>query len=372
MTRPVGSWRLHRLHAAALLLGTLAAMAPLEAQGGQVPPASPVRPNAAWPIKVREHVDLWLHGFALVSQDTSVVPLFRRGYRDSLIVVRNAAQRATRLDTALASLQQTMAATPQLVNAQFYAMHFTNFGTLRVSLQMLTQAKGDVRSVRDRDQGRMVALAANYFPGAAQREFGEQLSVALESESLRFFHENWLQVQRTRAPVIARADSLWRTAWFPKLAGFLRGTGQRTGEIILSPVVEGEGRAITADQATGISMVVTLPASLDRTNDVLYGIVHEAVGSFASTAVTDNITPRQKSAGVGDKLQTAAALRAGLILLQRVLPAEAEGYARFYLRVLGKPVPAAGAVAALEAAMPLHSDIIESIGRQLDLYLGGL
>ena len=352
-----------------LLLGTLLSMAPLQAQDRAV---QPMRPSGPWPIKTREHVDLWLHGFALVSHDTSVVPLFRRGYRDSLIVVRNVAQRATRLDTALASLQKTMAATPQLVNAQFYAMHFTNFGTLRVSLQLLTQVKGDVRSMRDRDQARMVALAANYFNGPAEREFGEQLSVALENESQRFFHENWLQVQRTRAPVIARADSLWRTAWFPKLAGFLRGTGQRNGEIILSPVVEGEGRTITADPTTGISMVVTLPPSLDRTTDVLYGIVHEAVGTFAAAAVSDNITPRQKSAGAGDRLQTAAALRAGLLLLQRVLPAEAEGYARFYLRVLGKPAPTARAVAALEAAMPLNSDILESIGRQLDLYLGGL
>lgn len=353
-----------------LLLGTLLVMLPLQAQDS--PAQATVRPNGPWAIKTREHVDLWLHGFALVSEDTSVVPLFRRGYRDSLIVVRNAAQRTTRLDTALASLQTTMAATPQLVNAQFYAMHFTNYGTLRVSLQLLTQVKGDVRAVRDRDQARMVALAANYFGSTAEREFAEQFSVALESESQRFFHENWLQVQRTRAPVIARADSLWRTAWFPKLAGFLRGTGQRNGEIFLSPVVEGEGRTITANPTTGISMVVTLPPSLDRTTEVLYGIVHESVGAFAAAAVSDNITPRQKSAGAGDRLQTAAALRAGLLLLQRVLPGEAEGYARFYLRVLGRPVPTAGAVAALEAAMPLHTDIVESIGKQLDLYLGGL
>ncbi len=332
-----------------------------------------VRPNGPWPIKTREHVDLWLHGYGLVTADTSQVPLFRRGYRDSMIVVRNVAQVSSRLDTSLTTLQQVLTATPALVNGQFYALHFTNFGTLRVSLQQLTQSKGDVRVIRDRDQQQLVALAANYFGTPPMREFAEQLSVGLESESQRFFHANWLETQRSRAPVLARADSLWRTAWFPKLAGFLRGSGQRNGEILVSAVVEGEGRTITTNPAAGPSMVVTLPPSLDRTAEVLYGIVHESVGTFAAAAVTENITPRQKSAGMADRLQTAAALRAGALLLQRTLPGEVEGYARFYLRVMGRPLPAAGtALAALEAALPLPQDMLETMNKQLDLFLGGL
>ena len=258
------------------------------------------------------------------------------------------------------------------MNGQFYALHFTNYATLRISLQQLTQAKGDVRTVRDRDLQQMVALAANYFGTDVMREFAEQLSVGLESESLRFHHANWLEMQRRRGPVLARADSLWRTTWFPRLAAFLRGTGQRTGEIIVSPVVEGEGRTIVTDPATGPSMVVTLPPSVDRTAEVLYGIVHEAVGALAAAAVTDNITPRQKRAGVGDRLQSAAAIRAGALVLQRTLPGELDGYARFYLKVLGKPAPSGNAVAALEAVLPLPQDVLDTIVKQLDLYLGGL
>lgn len=353
----------------ALLSAVLAPRVIAQERGG----AAVVRPNGPWPIKTREHVDLWLHGYALVTADTSLVPLFRRGYRDSMIVVRNVAQVTSRLDTSLMALQQTLVATPPLVNGQFYALHFTNFGTLRVSLQQLTQSKGDVRSIRDRDQQQMVALAANYFGTQPMRDFAELLSVGLESESQRFFHANWLEVQRSRAPVLARADSLWRTVWFPRLAGFLRGTGQRNGEIIVSAVVEGEGRTITSNPTAGSSMVVTLPPSVDRTAEVLYGIVHEAVGTFAATAVTENITPRQKSAGMGDRLQTAAVLRAGAMLLQRTLPAEVEGYARFYLRVMGRPLPASGtALSALETALPLPQEMLDTMNKQLDLYLGGL
>lgn len=353
----------------ALLSALLAPPVAGQERGG----AAVVRPNGPWPIKTREHVDLWLHGYALVTADTSQVPLFRRGYRDSLIVVRNVAQVTSRLDTSLMALQQTLAATPPLVNGQFYALHFTNFGTLRVSLQQLTQSKGDVRAIRDRDQQQLVALAANYFGTQPMRDFAELLSVGLESESQRFFHANWLEVQRSRAPVLARADSLWRTVWFPRLAGFLRGTGQRNGEIIVSAVVEGEGRTITSNPTAGPSMVVTLPPSVDRTAEVLYGIVHEAVGTFAATAVTENITPRQKSAGMGDRLQTAAVLRAGAMLLQRTLPAEVEGYAWFYLRVMGRPQPGSGtALSALEAAQKLPQEMLDTMNKQLDLYLGGL
>lgn len=355
---------------AAFAIAALLWQAPAQAQ--QDRPAAP-RPGGPWPIKTREHVDLWLHGFALLSEDTSQVPLFRRGYRDSMIVVRNSVRQTSRLDSTRVALQATLAATPKLLNAQFYALHFTNFGTLRVSLQLLSQVKGDVRAVRDRDQQQFVALASNYFSTAPEREFAEQFSVALESESLRFFHANWLETQRARGAVLARADSLWRSLWFPKLSPFLRGTQQRTGEIIVSSVVEGEGRTIAADPAVGTSMVVTLPPSVDRTVEMLYAIVHEATGSFAAAAVTENITPRQKAAGAGDRLQTAAALRAGLMLLQRTLPSEVEGYARFYLRQLGKPQPTAGtAAAALEAAMPLSADILETMTKQLDLFLGGL
>jgi hypothetical protein len=354
----------------ALVIGAFLGLAlPVMAQPrGSQPPVA----NGPWPIKVREHVDLWLHGYAMVSDDTTQVPLFRRGYRDSLIVVRNVAQVSSPLDAAMAPLQATVKANPQLVNGQFYAMHFTNFATLRISLQQLMQAKGDVKGVRNRDDQQRVALGANYFPGEALRTFADRLSAALEGESERFYHANWLETQRRRAPVLARADSLWRSAWFPKLAGFLRGTGQRMGEIIVSPVVEGEGRTITVDPTVGQSMVVTLPPSVDRTVEVLYGVVHEAVGAFAAAAVTENITPRQKSAGVGDQMQSAAAIRGGAMLLQRTLPADVEGYARFYLKVMGKPVPAANALAALEAAAPLPQDVLDTMAKQLDLYLGGL
>src|SRR5262245_44996913 len=38
-----------------------------------------------WPVVTREHVDLWLHGFAMLTSDTARVPFFQRGYRQRML-----------------------------------------------------------------------------------------------------------------------------------------------------------------------------------------------------------------------------------------------------------------------------------------------
>src|SRR4051812_2825830 len=55
-------------------------------------------PNVIWPVKTREHVDLWLHGFALLQEDTTFVPFFKRGYSTNMIVLKNRANVVTQLD----------------------------------------------------------------------------------------------------------------------------------------------------------------------------------------------------------------------------------------------------------------------------------
>src|SRR5881397_2127635 len=64
-----------------------------------VMPSSQTNSTATrWPIKTREHVDLWLHGFAMLQEDSTLVPFFRRGYRDQMIVLKNRANVITQLD----------------------------------------------------------------------------------------------------------------------------------------------------------------------------------------------------------------------------------------------------------------------------------
>src|SRR6202162_2011509 len=87
-------------------------------------------PNAVWPIKTREHVDLWLHGFALLQEDTTFVPFFKRGYSTNMIVLKNRANVVTQLDANRDRLRARLAVNPQLVNAQFVPLSFASWTDL--------------------------------------------------------------------------------------------------------------------------------------------------------------------------------------------------------------------------------------------------
>src|SRR6476469_10645501 len=86
--------------------------------------------NAIWPIKTREHVDLWLHGFALLQEDTTFVPFFRRGYGSDMIVLKNRANVVTQLDANRDRLRSRLAVNPQLINAQFVQLSFSSWTEL--------------------------------------------------------------------------------------------------------------------------------------------------------------------------------------------------------------------------------------------------
>src|SRR6202165_4089101 len=87
-------------------------------------------PNAIWPIKTREHVDLWLHGFAMLQEDTTFVPFFKRGYSTDMIVLKNKANVVSQLDANRDKLRARLALNPQLVNAQFVPLSFATWTDL--------------------------------------------------------------------------------------------------------------------------------------------------------------------------------------------------------------------------------------------------
>ena len=87
-------------------------------------------PSIIWPIKTREHVDLWLHGFAMLQEDTTFVPFFRRGYGTDLTVLKNRANVVTQLDANRDRLRARLAATPRLINAQFVPLSFSSWSDL--------------------------------------------------------------------------------------------------------------------------------------------------------------------------------------------------------------------------------------------------
>ena len=327
--------------------------------------------NGAWGIRTREHVDLWLHGFGMLADDTARVPWFRRGYRDEMVVLKNRANVTTLLDANRDRLRARFAANRNLpISGQFVALYFGNWDEVKQAASIFLQAEGNPQRASNQATAQAIALFAQSFPAAADRDWLRLFVQSLDDESGKYYHSYWVATQRERAPALARLDSLWQRVHRPRLQAFLNNTQQPNGNFLLSLPLNGEGRTIKAGDFQNI-VTVSYPATPGEALNSVYVFAHEIAGQMAATAVEDNITPNERRIGVADQLQGAAAVRAGYQLLQRTDAELASGYAQYYLRAVNAPT--SGSVESrLTAAFPLPETIAAAIGRQLDIVLGGI
>ena len=341
--------------------------------GGQTSVA-PLRPQVTtvrWPVKTRPHVDLWLHGYALLLEDSAEVPLFDRGYRDRMTVAKNARNLYTGFDSASRQLRTTLRARPALEGAQFLALYFGSWDELQQAMGYFLKAEGDPARASNRDVQGIVAFLAQQFPRAEDRDWAQRFVAALERERATFFHDWWLAESRQRAAGLAAADSLWQSVWRPRLQPFLNATQQQNGDLIPSVILGGEGRAVPAGKQAS-QYAVQWPRTADSAEVLLFTFAHEAVGAVVQVAVNDHLTPAQQRAGAGARLGTIGLVRGGALLVARLDPALGERYARYYLAQAGLPVPATGALAALAEAFPMPEEMLASMRRQIDLAFAGI
>ncbi|HVZ48820.1 MAG TPA: hypothetical protein VG916_08560 [Gemmatimonadaceae bacterium] len=353
----------------ALALGSCLAVAIALAPAATRGVRAQVAPRNTWPIKTREHVDLWLHGFAFVAPDSSPVPLYRAGYRDAMIVARNAASAITELDANADVLRSAIRARPNLLGAQFIPMEFGTWAELDAAMEAFIRADGDPNRA-GRNDAALVARLASVFRTKDDRDFARRFMLGLRSEREKFHHEWWLAETRRRDAALTAVDSLWRTRYRPALQSFLNHTQQRDGEVILSTVLEAEGRTVTGG-AQGNTIVVGFPERPEHAADAIYCLMHEMVGTITSAAVADNVTPAQTRSGEADKYQSLALVRGGAILAAHVGADAATAYQKFYLRATGH-ADTGDVAAAFAAAFPLPEAMLSSIERQVAVAFSGI
>ncbi|HET7456590.1 MAG TPA: hypothetical protein VFJ74_02980 [Gemmatimonadaceae bacterium] len=324
-----------------------------------------------WPVKTREHVDLWLHGFAMLQPDTTQIPFFVRGYREQLTVAKNRANVTTLLDANRDQLTRRFAVNRDLVGAQFLALYFGSWDELRQGVQLFLQANGDPNRAGSQQGALIVATFAQTFPTTADRDWLRLFTQGLEDERTKFYHSYWVAQQRDRAAALAAVDTLWQLRYRPRLQRFLNNTQQANGDFVLSLPLDGEGRTISGGKTQNL-VTVGFPATPADAREAIYAFTHEVSGALASTAVNDNTTPNDKRNGVAQRLQSAAAVRTGYLLLQRTAPDLADGYARYYLRSANASSSATDPGATLASVFPLPDPLREAIVRQLDVVLGGI
>lgn len=323
-----------------------------------------------WPIKTREHVDLWLHGFAMLQEDTTLVPFYRRGYRDQMIVLKNRANVVTQLDANREKLRARLALNPSLVNAQFVPLAFGSWDELSQVADLFLQAEGDPNRAQSREAAMAIASLAAYFQAGPDRDWLRLFIQSLRDERGRFYHSYWIGQQRERGNVLTVADSIWQNIYRPKMQAFLNNSGQANGEVLLSLPLDGEGRSQSSGKLQNV-LTVTFPDTPGQAIDAIYVIAHEAIARIANEAVTDNLTPTERRNGLADRYASAAAVRGGAMLLQKVAPELVPGYVRYYLQAARRTV-GSNPMASLAGAFPLPDAIRDAIGRQLDVVIGGI
>jgi hypothetical protein len=326
---------------------------------------APARP---WPVLTRKHVDLWLHGYALLLRDTATVPVFRRGYRAHIEALKSQRGVKTMLDVNRDQLQSRLALSPALFNGQFAPMYFASFDQMRQVINLFLQAEGNPGATNDATLRQYFAVLASSYPAAADREWLRLFSEALEDERRQFFDAYWNSENSARINYVRATDSLWQGNYRLKLQRFLNNTQQESGDLILAQTLGGEGRTVNFGSRQN-AVAVTWPERDPR--EAIYVFAHEIVSGLVTTAVNDNTTPTEQRAGVSGRYVTAGTVRAGAMLLERAAPDLAAGYTRFYLAQAG--LSTSGDInARLASTFSLPDAIRQAIERQLDVILGGI
>jgi hypothetical protein len=339
-------------------------------------PATPVTRVATqapgWRISTLEHVDLWLHGYALLTSDTGHVPFFDRGYKQQVTALKQQKNVFSQLDANRAELQARIAANPALAaNGQFLAMYFSSFQEIVNATDAFIRSSGNPRAARDPQLAQEIALLASIFRQPADRNWLRLYVQSLQDENNRFFHAYWTSEQQTRGAGYGAVSEAWSSKWFPKLSRFLNNTQQPSGQLVLSIPLGGEGRTVNDNKQSNM-IAVGFPKTVDAAPEALFAFVHEAVGQLAQEAIADNSTPAEQRSGATNEWVGNGAVRGGAVLLQRVLPDLVPDYMRFYLRTLGRTPPTGDPVAAFTAAFPLPAPILNGLTRQIDVVLGGI
>jgi hypothetical protein len=325
-----------------------------------------------WRLETLEHVDLWLHGFALLTSDTGHVPFFDRGYKQQINALKRQKNVYSSLDANLSELQARIAANPALAgNGQFIAMYFQSFQEIVNATDFFIRSSGNPRAARDPQVAQEIAILASVFRTQPDRNWLRLFVQSLQDENTRFYHAYWTGEQQARGAAYGAVSEAWSSKYYPKLSRFLNNTQQPSGQIVLSIPLGGEGRTINDGKQSNL-IAVEFPKTPEAAPEAMFAFVHEAVAELAQEAIKDNTTPAEQRSGAGEQYIGNGAVRGGAVLVQRLFPELLPDYMRYYLRALGRTVPAGDPTAAFGEAFPLPAAVLTALSRQIDVVLGGI
>lgn len=324
-----------------------------------------------WRVNTAEQIDLWLHGFALLTSDTGRVPFFARGYKQQITALKRQRNVYSLLDANQQELSSRFATNPELTNAQFLAMYFSSFQDIQRATDYFIRSGGNPRASSDPNVQREIALLAANFRTDADRKWLRLFVQSLDDESKKFYHDYWTGEQQARGAAFAQAVQQWNNQYYPKLSRFLNNTQQPTGEVVLSVVLGGEGRTVNNGRQSN-TVAVDFPKTVDAVPGFLFAFAHEAVAGVVDGVIRDNTTPAQTRSGLTSGYVGNGAVRGGALLLQRVAPELVRPYMIYYLGTAGLGGIAGDPATTFANTFPLPQSIVDAIDKQIDIVLGGI
>jgi len=331
-----------------------------------------------WPVKTRYVVDLWLHGYAMLAADTTRTPLFRRDYRDAMIVAKNSRNILTRLDENADALRHGLRVNPRLLDGMRLVLREGSWEEMGNDIAAFLTAGEDAATGKKRPSvlttwkrapheaeatTDMMSALGSVYRTDADREWLKMFALSLTDEHSKFYELYWREQQHALRPVLAAVDTEFSQRYLKQLRSYLRGAQLPTGEIVLSLPLGGEGRSILEGQH---SIAIGFPASADSSLDAVYEFAHEAVGGVAEQAVRERIAPAEFRAGAAALYESPAKVRGGAMLLQRATPDLVAGYERHYLSVAHVQLSGGDVDSLFVRAFPLRQAIIDGMDQRLD------
>ncbi len=335
----------------------LAAAALLAGCGAPQAAEQELAPVREWRIGTAEHVALWYHGLAYTARavdrptappeappapraiaDTlPPLPLYRPGYVDSMTALKRAAGVfPTELDERADEFAREFEGEAAYSALHFLPLYFRDADALFGAIRVWHQAGGDPRRVGGA-AAQAVAFLSSLFRTERQRDVVTAWANVLLTESRVFYHEYW----QAREPALTALASAVTAEWRPvadSLADFLLFARLQDGELLLVPALGPEGRIVTRGVQRPRIAIGTPPA--DRPRDALWPFIHELIYPLAAETVQEYLAPVRIRELGETAITSRAAVRAGALLVDRVLPADGAAYRRFFLEGAGYEPPA--------------------------------
>lgn len=353
---------------AAAVLVISACGLPAAQEGGVIPQAETRPVVEEWRFGTREHLGLWYHalGFVLPANDSMPLPIFGRAERDAAIAAaRRAGIGRTPIEQAADSIAREFAGSSRYDQLQFLPLYFDNLDALLNGIALFQQTDGNPQRAGSQQGAEAVALLGNMFTTARQRRWVGEFARVIRQEHEAYYQGWWRERERTLRPLADSASAVWQRL-LPSLAPLMQNLQLRGGEVLLTPSLGAEGRTVTT---RALLRAAVGTAEGMSGSDVAYEVLHELMYTLVSDPVQQYVAPAALRDLGQDVVTSRAAARAGLLVLDRLAPAHAPGYRRFFLRAAGRSGTDA---AAFRAAFPLPADLEQGLTRTVEEALAGI